>query len=342
MTVYCLTSPSGKCYVGITKTSVKRRWQAHVALAKARAGHPLRNAIRKYGAQSFSIRTICTGLTEPEARDMEIAVIAQMRTTDPKYGYNVSPGGDYDWETGTAAAWAKINATPESRAEYLTKLSSRKLESDWSDYAAIAEAGARWRAENPQRFSEITTKAVAALAKWAEDNPEQMLAQRRAAIRKAHEAIKRDPAAFLKRLSEGIRASFRDPARVERHRKTVTEVWARRDQTERDRVGRAISTAMLAHHASLDADARAGLCSQLAEARTCIDHDVRKARQKEGLAAYWTPERRREVGSVRRDRRMAELGITDPTDYAAYRKEAARAKEARRTLRRRQARLAAE
>ena len=89
-TVYLHTSPSGKYYVGITKDSVKRRWQN---------GHGYKNqvfyrAIEKYGWDSIDHEIIASNLTKEEAENFEILLISKLHSNNPKYGYNVENGGN--------------------------------------------------------------------------------------------------------------------------------------------------------------------------------------------------------------------------------------------------------
>jgi len=51
-------------------------------------------AIEKYGWDNFEHEIIITNLTEEEAKQKEIELIAQYKTNDPNYGYNRSKGGD--------------------------------------------------------------------------------------------------------------------------------------------------------------------------------------------------------------------------------------------------------
>lgn len=81
-----------KQYIGITKNKPEHRWGAE--------GHGyvkcpyFWNAIQKWGWENFEHEIIAKGLTVKEAIDMEIELIAKLKTTNPKFGYNTSRGGD--------------------------------------------------------------------------------------------------------------------------------------------------------------------------------------------------------------------------------------------------------
>jgi hypothetical protein len=80
---------NGKMYIGITSKSLKTRW---------RNGHGYNGyfgkAIVKYGWNNFDHEVIALNLTEKEAKNFEIMLIEKLQTTNPRYGYNTSMGGD--------------------------------------------------------------------------------------------------------------------------------------------------------------------------------------------------------------------------------------------------------
>lgn len=95
--IYRITSPSAKCYVGLTGMSVSARWNAHVRKALGTTySHPFYNAIRKYGAHAFSVEVLQTHLTKVEAQSAERRHISD---TPPCLRYNLSPGGERRTQT---------------------------------------------------------------------------------------------------------------------------------------------------------------------------------------------------------------------------------------------------
>ena len=87
--VYVHISPNGKRYYGITCQKVNRRWRNG-----KRYNEYFTRAINKYGWDNFEHIVIARGLTEEEAKWLEIELIREWDTTNPKYGYNQSLGGD--------------------------------------------------------------------------------------------------------------------------------------------------------------------------------------------------------------------------------------------------------
>jgi group I intron endonuclease len=91
-TLYMHTSPSGKRYIGITRQTVKARWES--------GGQGYRtcsyfwHAICKHGWSNITHQIIAEGLTEEEAKRSEKELIAFYKTRDPSCGYNLTDGGD--------------------------------------------------------------------------------------------------------------------------------------------------------------------------------------------------------------------------------------------------------
>lgn len=90
-TVYKLTSPSGKIYIGITMQGVEKRWENGRGYRQCPA---MWEAIKKYGWKNFSHEILHEGLTKEEAEAIEIELIRQYRSTDRRFGYNIDNGGN--------------------------------------------------------------------------------------------------------------------------------------------------------------------------------------------------------------------------------------------------------
>lgn len=90
-TVYIHTAPNNKRYVGITKKLPEKRWNGGRGYISQQLFY---RAIEKYGWENIEHKIISTNLTEDEAKQLEIELIAKYNSTNPQFGYNVSPGGD--------------------------------------------------------------------------------------------------------------------------------------------------------------------------------------------------------------------------------------------------------
>lgn len=90
-TVYMHTSPSGKRYIGITKQSVEERWKNGWGYYTQLIFY---RAILKYSFENFKHEIIASGLSKEEAIDLEKELIKKYQTTDRRYGYNITEGGE--------------------------------------------------------------------------------------------------------------------------------------------------------------------------------------------------------------------------------------------------------
>lgn len=91
-TVYMHISPSGKRYIGITcKKKPEYRWND----GKGYKGNEhFYRAIKKYGWDNFQHIIIAKGLSEDEAKWLEIELIREWDTTNRSKGYNITKGGE--------------------------------------------------------------------------------------------------------------------------------------------------------------------------------------------------------------------------------------------------------
>lgn len=118
-TVYIHISPNNKYYVGITKISVKRRWNnGHGYIHNSY----FYRAIKKHGWGNFQHEIIAEHLTKDEACNFEQVLIAKLNSRNPKNGYNILPGG----ETGTLG----MKCSDETRKKISEKLKGNKLSAD--------------------------------------------------------------------------------------------------------------------------------------------------------------------------------------------------------------------
>ena len=93
-TLYQLTSPVGKSYIGISSKTTEARWDKHVehACGKREAG-AIYAAIRKYGAENFSVRTLAIADDWDYLCDLERRAIVAFNCKSP-HGYNITNGGE--------------------------------------------------------------------------------------------------------------------------------------------------------------------------------------------------------------------------------------------------------
>lgn len=148
--LYTLTGPTGKVCAGVSKNP-RNRWNSHLRRARTTSGrHPLYDSLRKYGPGAFALKVLKAYETAQEALDAEVEYIHLHCLTDPKIGYNVSPGGEYDAGFGGVKFWSEIKADPPRFEAYLAKLRAAQANRIHDDshlvaYNAAKSAKERWR-----------------------------------------------------------------------------------------------------------------------------------------------------------------------------------------------------
>lgn len=90
--VYKHTTPSGKCYVGITgQNPPEKRWRNGYGY---KSNEYFVRAIKKYSWDNIKHEIIISGLTKEEAEQKEIELIAYYKSDNRNYGYNIEHGGN--------------------------------------------------------------------------------------------------------------------------------------------------------------------------------------------------------------------------------------------------------
>lgn len=80
---------NGKRYYGITSEKTpEERWRKGYS-----HNNHLSAAFDKYGWDGFEHIVVAEGLTKIEAETMEVQLIAEYKTNNPQYGYNLTSGG---------------------------------------------------------------------------------------------------------------------------------------------------------------------------------------------------------------------------------------------------------
>lgn len=89
---------NGKVYVGQTIQSLKKRWWRHIndsQKTNLRTGCvALRNAMKKYGVESFKVEQIAQASTREELNELERHWISVFDSTKRENGYNLMLGGE--------------------------------------------------------------------------------------------------------------------------------------------------------------------------------------------------------------------------------------------------------
>jgi len=88
--IYCITSPSGKRYIGQTERNYQKRFNEHCKLSNSCI--VLENAIRKYGKDNMKFEIVLM-INNDKLDEYESKFIDLYNTLEPN-GYNIRTGGD--------------------------------------------------------------------------------------------------------------------------------------------------------------------------------------------------------------------------------------------------------
>src|SRR5258708_706510 len=91
--LYEIVFPNTKRYFGISVKSKENRLRRHAAAARHGSRYPVHCALRKYGVKNVNMNLLVVG-TFSYVKMLEIAAICRWNTTDRRFGYNVSLGGE--------------------------------------------------------------------------------------------------------------------------------------------------------------------------------------------------------------------------------------------------------
>ena len=138
-TVYKLTDPAGKIYIGCTGQTVKRRWRNGIGY---KSNTPVGRAIRALGWNSIRKDILCEKLTQAGAEKLEKWFVEYYDSMNPEKGYNRITGGARKGARASAEAkelnrelmLAYYRRHPEARrriamqvSEYLRSPAGRKF-----------------------------------------------------------------------------------------------------------------------------------------------------------------------------------------------------------------------
>ena len=261
-TVYKITSPRGKVYVGFTSQDLETRWQQHKAnsIPQNAQNRLMVKEIKEFNGDGFAIEGICKTHSKELAMKAEEEYIAKIPSG---ISLNMTRGGRYDGIDGNAIFWDRLNADPERRLAYLKKLSETKKRRDWTDYDALQNAHLEWRRLNPRQAYKNAYRAIR-LATKTQGNPPPC-------------RLKEDTRPLKERLMHKFNLN-------EVKRQYVTEVWANRSDEEKKQILEKISAKQQAHMASLTYEERQ---AATAKARASIDREKQGEAASSGLKNWW-------------------------------------------------------
>lgn len=218
---------NSKGYVGQTILTSRKRWSLHKSGARRGEGFPIYRAIRKYGAENFSIKVLA--LVDPQQLDdLEKKYIKDLNThVDNGCGYNCDEGGRGNRGFFSKETRLKISSIQKARWE-----NNPELRALWG--AAIRAL----RAAHP----EILLRQAESMRILHADHPEisQEHAEDMRRFHSAHPEVGRKHSRDICRLWQDVdwRALviasqklgyLKDPKRAKKHGHDMTGIWQDRE-----------------------------------------------------------------------------------------------------------------
>ena len=212
-TIYCHTHvESGRRYIGLTKKTMKQRWNQHILNAKSKTGKGCQhfwNAIKKYGKDAFSHQVLSVSLTVEEGNWFEKFWILMFDTTDVEKGFNLSKGGNHtphpvkkdywsdpDYRAAASFRSKKLWRNPSFRINH-ARVMQKALNT--SDYKAKQSQSQKQRAETPDGLKHLRKIA----------NPGKILTPEHRAKISANDGTKNPET--LRKISEAVKTAWQNP-----------------------------------------------------------------------------------------------------------------------------------
>ena len=181
-TVYlAVNGVNGKRYVGVTRFSVAKRWGEHRARANMGLKSRFASAIRKYGAEQFTVDAIASCLSVEAASEVERAIIKQLapeynqtnggeittgRRVAPEVAARIAASNRGKKRTpemnakNSAAKKRQISENPEYRAKVMAALKKASASVDREKQRAAASASSRGRRMSDEARSKLSASCM--------------------------------------------------------------------------------------------------------------------------------------------------------------------------------------
>lgn len=155
--VYKLTAPNGKVYIGITSRDPKIRWNSGNGYKYNKHFY---DAIQKYGWKNIKKDVLYSGLSQEDAYRLEIELISKYKSNDREFGYNKSSGGE---SSVRGLHWHQSKETIEKKSQ---KMRGRKLTQEQRKKLSESLKGHVSPNKGKHLSEEAKAKISNALKKW--------------------------------------------------------------------------------------------------------------------------------------------------------------------------------
>lgn len=177
---------NGKVYIGVAKGKPEKRWGKN-GYGYTRTQPVFARAIEKYKWDGFEHKVVATDLTQREALDMEVALIAEYKSNctrykNPSYGYNMTDGGEgssgfkHTEESKQKLREIRSNTSDETRKR-MSESAKERCTEEWRRIQSDRQRGVFNGENNPfygKHHSEETKALLSEMHKRENMNPETL------------------------------------------------------------------------------------------------------------------------------------------------------------------------
>jgi group I intron endonuclease len=172
-TIYLVTNTvNGHTYVGVTRFTPERRWQAHRSVASRKPITYLHRAIAKYGPEAFTVESIATVVSVNDGSHVERDVIVRLAPA-----YNQTNGGEFtvgkahspETVAKRAASNRGLRRTPSQNAANSAQAKARHArDPKYTEMARAALAKGRANCDHVKRIAAV--KEHHKTYKWSDES----------------------------------------------------------------------------------------------------------------------------------------------------------------------------
>ncbi len=159
-TIYKITNPKGKVYIGQTTNFEKRI--SYYRLGKVKGQKKIYNSLQKYGWESHTVGILYTGpLTEEGLNQLEIHYIRIYNSF--KGGLNMTLGGD------RPPSWKGKKHTAESNAKRSAALKGKKYSPETKAKLSAVKKGIKRGPQSPEHIAKRSAARLKPISQYTKD-----------------------------------------------------------------------------------------------------------------------------------------------------------------------------
>ena len=167
--VYCHELFDGRKYYGVTSQKIAYRWNGGRGYKKQTYFY---RAILKYGWGRFRHTVLYENLPSEQAFEKETELIKEHKTTDRRFGFNLSTGGEAGGKGCILSLERRQRMSQERKGHIIKEETKRKISESLKGHYVSQETKEKIRAKNTgKKHSEETKEKLRLIAKTVPRKP---------------------------------------------------------------------------------------------------------------------------------------------------------------------------